>query len=420
MIWLAFALLAFAAVAALLWPLLRPAPAGTERAVYDLAVFRDQLAEVDRDVDRGVLTAGEASAARIEIQRRMLASARRGENVVRNEGPQARGLLTAGLAVAVPFAALALYMTVGAPQLAGAPRDSARHEETDVAALVDKLAARMRQDPDNAEGWSLLARSYRQMERFADAAEAYRNLMRLKPDEAEGYAGFGEAATAAAGGTVTAEARTALLRALALDRDETRARFYLGLERAQANDAKNAIAIWRDLTATAPADASWLGAVRAQMAQVAQEAGVMPMQVAPRHPLDVFGAGTAPPAAADPAAPDMTALQGRFSADNLEMIQGMVGGLAARLEANPGDYDGWMLLGRSYGVLKNDAGARQAYVRAAALRLEEIAPRAQLADLLLAAGDKTAARKIWSDALAALPPNSPARAEMERRRDALR
>ena len=431
MIWALFALMALAVVVALVWPLLRTPPAPAERAAYDMTVFRDQLAEVDRDLERGVLTIGEADSARLEIQRRMLAASKLAPEQMRSETPAMRSLLTAGLAVVVPFAALALYMTVGAPLLPAGGRPQAGGD-AQVAMLVEKLAAKMKAEPDNPEGWSLLARSYRQMERFADAASAYRNLIRLLPDDAGGYAGLAEASIGAAGGTVSAEAREALIQALRRDRDEPSAKFYLGLERAQAGDAKAALAIWRELTASAPPDAPWMNMVRGQMAQVAQEAGVMPMAVQPRHALDVIG-DSAPAAApqpspqapasqtaADPAAPDVGAIKDRFSAENLEMIQGMVGGLQAKLAANPEDYNGWMLLGRSMTVLKNSAGAKEAYTKAVALKPTEAAPKAQLAELLAADGDKAGARKLLTEALATLPANAPQRAALDSRLNALK
>src|SRR4051812_1299361 len=108
MIWFLFALMALAVLTALLWPLLRTLPPQVARSDYDLTVFRDQLEEVDRDVARGVLTATEAEAARIEIKRRMLGAAKRTDATVATESPRGRALMTAGLAIVVPFAALGL------------------------------------------------------------------------------------------------------------------------------------------------------------------------------------------------------------------------------------------------------------------------------------------------------------------------
>jgi cytochrome c-type biogenesis protein CcmH len=199
----------------------------------------------------------------------------------------------------------------------------------------------------------------------------------------------------------------------------------------------------------------------------------MPMSVTPMHALDVIGgkapqamaamappkAPAAEPASTDPAAPDVSALKGKFSPEQQEMIKGMVGGLAARLQSNPDDYDGWMRLGRAYTVLENTSGAEEAYGHAVKLKPTELAPKLQLADLLAHAadfakmlpaglvkiasdihaldaqepdalfilgvdkahsGDTKAARTLWQSALDGLPAEAPLRTEITRRMAALR
>lgn len=437
MIWLLFAAMTLAALAAVLWPLLKGAPQAADRSVYGVSVFKDQLAEVERDLARGVITAAEAEAARLEIQRRLLAAAR-AETAQGNDDPARRAGLTAILAVLVPFTALGLYLSLGAPDLPDEPRAARQQNLDDMDALVEKLAARVNAEPDNPQGWALLARSYRQLGRFPEALDAYRRLMTLIPNDAAAFAELGELYAAVAGGVINAEAHAAFVAALRQDRSEPRAQFYLGLEQAQTGGAENAIAIWRALTADAAEDAPWLAAVREQMAQVAQDSGVMPMAVEPRHALDVLGeTAEAPPdpqsdPLLDPGGPDVSAVKDRFSPENLAMIQGMVGSLAARLEGEPEDFDGWMLLGRSYTVLQDAAGAAMAYEKAAALRPDavaaamesELARNASQPDALFVlglarwkAGDAAGARTLWAEAEATAPPEL--KAEIERRRGQL-
>jgi len=482
MIWLACGLITLVVVAALLWPLLRAPQAAPERAAYDMAVFQDQLKELERDVERGVITAAEAEAARTEIQRRLLGASKL-QAAPATDSPNQRAILIAVVAVVVPFAALGLYATVGAPNLVANPPQVAKqddnHGNDDMAILVDRLAAKVRENPSAPEGWSLLARSYRQLARFADAAEAYQHYIALVPEDGDAYSGYGEAVTAAADGAVTPQALSAFVRALQIDRTDPRARFYVGISRAQAGAPRDAIAIWREMTASAPKDAQWVDTVRQQMGTLAQEAGVMPMSVEPRHALDVLGekggapapaiavpapkAAPAPASAsaspADPSDPDVSALKNRFTDEQLAMIKGMVGGLAARLENEPDDYDGWMRLGRAYVVLENIDGAKTAYGKAAALKPRQIEPRLQLADLMARdtdfdkrlpaalvkvaqeiyaldnnqpealfvlglvkaqANDTKGARDMWKKALTGTPEKAPLHAELTRRLDALR
>ena len=413
----------------LLWPLLRTHTQGADRAAYDISVFQDQLRELERDTARGLIGDGEAEAARTEIQRRLIAAGKLPQRSIQADSPMRRAVATAVVGVMVPFAALGTYFMVGAPQLAGTPSPQiadASHDSGDVAALVEQLATRMRENPQDPHGWILLARSYRQLERFGDAADAYRRLMALQPDNPEAFSGFGEVATIAANGVVSVESLDAFIQALGLDRDDLRAQFYVGIARAQTGDAREAIAIWREMTASAPEGAAWAEDVREQMAHVVQEAGILPMTVPPRHALDVVGGKPAagptediPSVTSVPAAPDVSALKGRFSDEQLNMIQGMVGGLAARLGENPNDYDGWMRLGRAYAVLENSTSAKDAYAEAIALKPGETAPKVRLAEILAREGDTAGAHNQWQAALDILPADAPDRAEIQRRMEAL-
>ena len=455
MIWAGFAILALLVVLALLWPVLRGRALAATRADYDLMVFEDQLKELDRDLERGVLTADEAGAARLEIQRRVLAVKKQAEQKIHSASPAWRAAVTAGVLIIVPALALGIYLPIGTPMMPGGTAakraELAADQSQESDRLIAQLESHMRANPDDPDGWTLLARSYRTLRRYDDAADAYRQLARLAPS-GDVYANLGEVLAAASGGVIAADAHDALMNALEVDRNEPRARFYLGLEQSQLGNNEAAIAIWRDLTADAPADAPWLDLVTTQMAQTAKRAGIMPVSVEPRHPLEMDLAQAS--AAASPVAPS------GISPENMEMIRGMVSGLAARLESEPDDYDGWMMLGRSYTVLDNVDGALGAYEKAMALKPAEIDPKMQYANLMITQtdldapgplpapltqtmndvlklspyqpdalfisgladakeGDAAAARAKWERALNEQPQTSPLRAEINRRIEAL-
>jgi cytochrome c-type biogenesis protein CcmH len=447
-------------VAALLWPLLRKQSQPQDRAAYNVAVFQDQLKEVDRDVERGVLTGDEANAARLEIQRRIIAAGKAPQGATAADSPLRRRLTAGAIAVTVPALAVAVYLTVGHPMVPAAdPATAGTHDEDEaqIAKAIEQLAAKVAANPGDPQGLLLLARSYRQLGRFDDSVGAYRKLTALAPD-ADSYAGLGEAITAANNGTVTPEAHSAFYKALTFDRQEPRSRFYLGLESALKGDAKTAIAIWRDLLAGSPPEAPWVPVVREQMAQVAQAAGIPPMSITPAHPLDILPATAtaAAPVAAPPQAPAATDAGG-FTAEQRQMIEGMVGGLAARLAQNPADYEGWMMLGKSYTVLRKTDDAAKAYEKAMALKPAEIPPKLQYAALLitnasgappaaatqalkdilkidpkhaealyltgmvaLRAGDTAAARKSLEQAQTAAPDGTPLKAEAAHQLESLR
>lgn len=411
MIWLSFAVLTLVTVAALAWPMVRGQQGARTDAEADQAVYQGQLEEVERDLGDGLISEAEAETARIEVKRRLLAASRRTEKSSGSDAPALRMAMVAAVAVVVPFFTLAVYMSIGSPGQQAMPveqrrADALEHpDQADLGLLIEQLSERLREDPDSTEGWILLARSYRQMDRIGEAVSAYRRALATGVEDPIVYAEFGDTLVAANGGTVPPEATDVFRAVLNADREEPRARFYLGLARAQSGDAADAIAIWRDLTASAPPNAPWVNMVREQMGQVAMSANVMPMSVTPRHPLDAEGARPPAPAATESAAappadeedfrPDVSALEGRFSGDEMAMIQEMVGGLEARLEFGEEDYDGWVQLGRSYGVLGNAEKSADAYRRANEIRPDAILSRVQLADLLLRqAGDQTVPMEV--------------------------
>ena len=403
MIWAGFAALTLLCVTTLVWPVMRNSTSTTEQAEADQAIHRAQLSEVEQDLADGLLTEAEAEIARTEVKLRMLAANKRQTDAGPLEAPALRMGTVTAVAVLLPFTTLAVYLTIGSPDLPGAPvaerrADALEHpDQSDLSVLIEQLADRLRADPDSTEGWVLLARSFRQMDRMGEATTAYRRALSTGADDPVVFAEFGEALIAANGGAVTSEAENIFRAVLQTNREEPRARFYLGLARAQAGEVRDAIAIWRDLTASTPPGAPWLTMVRDQMREVAMAASVMPVTITPRHPLDNMGtqasqsnqfdaptySGAIPTADDEEFRPDVSALAGRFSGGELEMIQEMVGGLEARLEFGREDFDGWMQLGRSYGVLGDSDKAANAYREAITVRPDAIMPRVQLADLLL-------------------------------------
>lgn len=399
MIWLGYAALTLISVGILVWPIMRNAGTAAQETEADQALYQGQLKEVEGDVANGLLTDSEAETARTEIKRRLLSANRRATGNTGVDAPMARMSTVTGIAVLVPFCALAIYISIGAPGLPGASVEQRRAdalvnpEDTDFGVLIEDLADRLRQNPESTEGWVLLARSYRQVNRLEDAATAYRRALATGSTNIDIYTEFGDTLTAMNGGTVPPEATDIFRAVLRTDREDPRSRFYLGLAAAQAGDVAGGIAIWRDLTADATPDAPWLAMVRDQISQVAMAANIMPMTIAPRHPLDdsttpqstVNNTAAAPEADEDDFRPDVSALADRFSGDEMTMIQEMVGGLEARLEFEPDDFLGWMQLGRSYGVLGNTEKSANAYREASALDEGAIEPRAKLAETLVRA-----------------------------------
>ena len=361
LVWLAFALLAGLVVALVIAPLAAARRGLPTRAAYDRAVYRDQLGEVERDRARGLLSAAEAASARLEIERRLLGTAKPRADGASRAAAVPRALVFA-LALAVPAGAIGVYVLQGSPRMPDLPYAERASERTLEEAGGDRaleqtasaLEAKLEQTPDDAETWLLLARTQQARGRWPESAEAYRRALALTQQRPDVAAGYGEMLAMEAEGIVTPASREAFTTALAGDPKNPAARYYLALADAQAGSAQAAIDAWQKLLADAPADAAWIPTVRRSIAETAKAAG-LPVPAPP------------PAGASGPSTDDLAAAAQMSPEERARMVQGMVERLAARLEQKPDDLQGWLRLARAYEVLQEPEKAAAAYDRAAAL-----------------------------------------------------
>lgn len=368
MLWAIFALLAGGAVFSVLWPLSRASEAGDARDL-DVAFYRAQTAEIERDRARGLIGEGEAEAARTEAARRLVAAGQRKVESTRPHSQWPVRLTAIAALVLVPVGALGLYWRIGMPNFPDQPlqaRLSAPPDRLDFAAAIAKIEQHLQQNPADARGWAVLAPIYLRQQRYGDAARAFDSLLKILGPSAERYAALAEAQTFAADGTVTPEARKNFLEAQKLDAKSPRAAYYLGLAAEQAGDKAGALAAWRKLVAESPADAPYLPMVKARIAAA--------------EGSPVAGAGPSPKLAEAVAkmAPDQ----------QQAMIHRMVDGLAARLKENGSDINGWLRLVRAYAVLKEEDKARAALGDAKRNFASDPTATKQLDDLALELGLK--------------------------------
>ncbi|MDF2996324.1 MAG: cytochrome c-type biosis protein CcmI [Xanthobacteraceae bacterium] len=344
LLWTAFALMTGAAILAVLWPLRvqrEDRLAGDAEA--DLAVYRDQLAEIERDRAAGLIGAGEFEAARTEVARRMLRAAEGAGETARSSDTRRRAAAVLAL-IGVPLIAGVFYLALGSPTYEGQPlaaRLDARPGEADVAILVRKVETHLEANPEDGRGHEVVAPVYFRLGRFDDAARAWSNAIRLLGGSAARESGLGEALVAANGGVVTAEAKAAFDKAVALDPQAVRARYYLGLAAEQDGGKDKAADIWSKLVAEAPPGAGWLPTVQDALARV-KPAGAVP----------------------GPNAADVAAVQNMNPEDRAAMVRSMVDGLASRLARQGGGIDEWLRLVRAWSVLGEGEKAKAAAVDA--------------------------------------------------------
>jgi len=371
MLWLAIAAMIALVLAALLWPLLRRdrVEAAERDALADRAVYRDQLAELERDRARGLVPTEAAATARLEIERRLLATDRAALPEGR-QSPQQRRALAIAIALILAAGATLLYLDLGAP---GAPAHPARRAPDGPAtaptaagnpaleAEATALAATLDAKPSDAMGWAKLGNLLLQLGRYGEARTAFEQAIQQGAPDAETQSFYGEALTQAGGGSVGPEAENAFRKALAVDPQDPRARYYLGLAAAEAGDFDRALATWQALLAATPPDAPW----RALLLQ----------SVAAVERARAAGVATTPGAAPAPLGPDEDALAAAAAMTPEEresFIRNMVEGLAQRLEREPDNIEGWQRLGHAYGMLGELEKSRDAWANAVALAPDRV------------------------------------------------
>ncbi|MEW5421375.1 c-type cytochrome biogenesis protein CcmI [Amorphus sp. 3PC139-8] len=346
--WVLSVLLTAVAVFAVLWPMSRRNGHDGAESDPDVAVYRDQLVELDRDVDRGVIGAGEAEAARTEVARRLLRASRAAREATTPSRIRRRAVVIVAL-VAVPLVAAIIYARLGDPSYPDQPRAARLSASSDDAqglpALVAKVEDHLAQDPDDARGWAVLGPVYLRLGRPNDAVAAYENAIRLGTATAELYAGLGEAVTQLNGGVVTDAAAAAFEQARALDPDAVKPRFFLALGLSQAGRTQEATEAWRALIASADGAEPWLPIARQQLAMLTGE------EAQPAAPG---------PSAPGPSAAEVEAAAEMSDADRRAMVEGMVSRLATRLAEEGGSVDEWIRLMRAYQVIGQTDEAAQA------------------------------------------------------------
>jgi cytochrome c-type biogenesis protein CcmH len=332
MFWLLAAVLCLATVYLLMAV---KAPEGaTQRGHSEgaLAIYKDQLTELDRDVASGVVGAEEAEAQRIEISRRLLAA---GREVTTAQTASRR--FPKLLVLVVPLLAFVLYYQVGNYTLPDVPRQqrlAAAETTNDWEALIARVEQQLEKNPGDVEGWQLLVPNYLSMGRYQDAVRAMGHIAEIKGPTAELYANMVEALVADNKGLMTAQSVAIAAEALKLDAKHPKALFYSALGLAQEGKTAEANAAYTALLALAPPDAPWRATVESEIAKL------QPSAAAPKISEEqIQGAA------------------GMTPEEQNAMIRGMVDGLDEKLKANPTDIEGWLRLIRARTVLKESEKA---------------------------------------------------------------
>lgn len=348
--WILIAVLTGVAALSILVPLSRSDRARTAGTVSaDEAVYREQLSAIESEFERGLIDAEAAEAARTETGRRLLAAHDR--RAGQADGASRGGRIRTAQVLAVlglPAAAVGLYLVLGAPgqpDLPLAQRLNAPAEQQSLEVLVARVERHLEQNPQDGQGWSVIAPVYLSLGRAQASAKAYANALRLLGPRQDWLTDMGEALTIANQGLVTADARSAFEKAAALDASAVKPRFFLAIALGQEGKTAEAIAAWETLLENADETAAWVGAARQQLAGLR---GNQPAGAPQRGPTQE----------------EVAASQDMAAEDRQAMIKDMVAGLAERLGAEGGSAAEWTQLIRAYMVLGEREKAETALAEA--------------------------------------------------------
>ncbi len=359
---------------------------GDAAGARDMQVYRDQLREVDRDLERGVISPAEAERVRLEVSRRLLAARHQAEDMPGAAGAGPSPVLAGLVAVLVFAGAFVLYRQLGAPgypdmpiadRLAVAERlhqDRMSQEDAEARAprreppagvtrrhleLMDKLRAAVKTRPNDLEGHQLLAQNEAALGNFAAARRAQQRVIEIKGDQANAadFVNLADMMALAADGYISPEAEAALQRALAVDPRNGGARYYMGLMYAQIGRPDLAFEMWKALLDESLPQAPWVPPIRDQIELVARDAGIA-YRLPPAPAPD--GGGGAPVAGLPgPSAADVAAARDMSAQDRDAMIRSMVDRLSSRLATDGGTAREWARLIGALGVLgETDRAAR--------------------------------------------------------------
>jgi cytochrome c-type biogenesis protein CcmH len=400
-LWIILTIMTSAAAVLLSAPFIRRFDQPQTESAGDIAVYRDQLKEVDNEQQQGLIDDVQAETARLEIKKRVLTADKIEQPVMPNLTGGERSFAMICVTGIVVLGAVGLYAATGNPDLpstrgstaiqrasASFTRDPAS-PASPVAALqtfvsenqsppqpqpdlppvdemIRRLAARLLQNPKDVQGWRTLGWSYLNLGRFTEASEAYAKAIELSPGDTEIRSARIEALVRSADGVVTTDAKSAIEDTLKIDPKNAHARFFRGLEKEQEGDKTSALTDWREVLRDADSNESWVPDLKNRISELERVLGADPAVRTTGAAKPAVAGGSletspmAPGIEKGPSPQDVKAAEAMAPTDRSAMIRGMVDRLANRLEKSPRDADGWIKLIQSRMVLGETELAKQA------------------------------------------------------------
>ncbi len=345
--WIICALLTFAAAIAVLYPFLRKDQQTGPSHASDLAIYKDQLREIDEDEKRGLISTVDAASARTEVSRRILKLA---PSLTPNASRASSHYIIIAAALVMPVLTWSLYSYTGSPLVADQPilaRLAVPANNASVEILVAQAEKHLAEHPEDGRGWAVIAPIYLKFGRYDRALEAYEKLTTLLGPKAQFEVGIGEALAGLNQGKIGTDANAAFERAVKLDQNDPQPKIFLATGLAQQGKYPEAKSAFEAILANSPADAPWRPIVTGSLSELAK---VM------ARPVNGGLKG--------PTQEDVNNAAGMSGPDRMAMIEGMVAKLDADLAINPDNSEGWKRLIKSYTVLGKPDKAAESLAKA--------------------------------------------------------
>jgi len=377
MVWILGALACFIFIGLIARSIVTPRDLDSGVASKDLLIYKDQLVEVEKDLEKGVLSKSESDAARIEVSRRILLADKRSklEKQTVSISQNHNKLITFIILIFILAGSFSIYAFLGNPSLPDMPLQARLAEikenrsqrisqeeaellvpdeiieaQSDYLALVSKLRIAMKERPNDIQGLRLLALHEFRLGKYRSARKAHLKIINVLGETAtaKDLIDFAEVMIVATNGYVSPEAEFILRRGLEMKPNDGRARYYSGLSMAQSGRPDVTLRLWENLLNEGPDDAPWIPLIKEQIVDVARLVGV----------------NLAQDQLPGPTSEQINSAETMSDVDRKEMIQGMVSSLSNRLANEGGTVNEWARLIRALGVLGETANASKIWIEA--------------------------------------------------------
>ena len=375
--WIASGFVLLATLIAIILSIIRARANSSDE--YNATIYHDQLNEIERDINHGVLSPIDGEALKTEIKKRLEKNTKIVLANAKDQSKQAgaRASITVAIAIVgiIPFTSYGLYSYLGSPGKPDLPfanrqfNPSVDAASAEMDSLVKKLRERLDQNPNQLKGWILLGQSLVNLKRFNAASNAFKQALKIAPNRAEIAASAAETGFMAKDGKFDQEVRDYFKMAQRLNPEEHKALYYLGLDSFMAKKYASAIQYWVDLISISPAGAPWMDNVRGRLIDAAKAGSLKISNFIPR--LKSASKSSKKLKQGRDAAPtqeDIHNANEMSKKDRGIFIRSMVEKLANRLKSEPNDLNGWQKLARAYRVLGEKKKATMAEKRVQELK----------------------------------------------------